>query len=133
VFIKTTFEASGLPLEEDRLEITCGGELKVVVSIERAKTANKFNCTALGDATPPPEFALDLTGNADPQANPKFVQYLINTESRLFYEYLRRTIKGYSCGDGASLSILVLRSIGKRPGRWTVGNGAQSKLLLGSQ
>jgi hypothetical protein len=93
MFIKTTFEASGLRLEEDRLEITCGGELKVAVSIERAKTANKFNCTALGDATPPPEFALDLTGSAAQQANPKFVQYLIDTESRLFYEYLQRTVR----------------------------------------
>jgi hypothetical protein len=40
VLIKTTSAASNLYLEKDeqRLEISCGGDLKVVVTVERGKT-----------------------------------------------------------------------------------------------
>jgi hypothetical protein len=92
VFIKTTCEASNLRLEEDRVEIECEGELKVVISIERAETTGKFSCTALGSVIPSTEYAPHLGGNT-PQANPKFDQYLRDVEVRLFYEYLGRAIR----------------------------------------
>jgi hypothetical protein len=92
VFIKTTCEATNLRLEEDKVEIECGGELTVVVSIEPGKTAGKFSCTALGKVIPPPEYAGHLSGDTT-QANPKFDQYLRDIEVRLFYGYLGRAIR----------------------------------------
>jgi hypothetical protein len=91
VQVKTTLTASNLRLHKDdqRLDIICGGTLKVVVTVEPAKTEGNVICTARGDSTPPTGLAADLIGN-DP--GPRVMDYLRETE-QLFYDYLTRTIR----------------------------------------
>jgi hypothetical protein len=63
VLVKTTATIRNLRLDKDeqQLDISCGGDLKVIVTVERAKTEGSFDCTAHGEATPPAEIARDST------------------------------------------------------------------------
>jgi hypothetical protein len=91
VLIKTTLTASNLRFDKDdkRLDISCGSELKIVVTIERAETEGNLICAASGVATLPTDLAEDFTGS-DPGR--RVIEYLEAVEV-LLYNYLSRTIR----------------------------------------
>jgi hypothetical protein len=98
VQIKTALTTSNLRLHKDdqQLDISGGGNLKVVSRFERAKTESNFICTARGNSTPPTELAADLIGN-DP--GPRLMDYLRDTELN-FFIITSPGLSGRSCGDG---------------------------------
>src|ERR1700693_5803031 len=91
VLVKTTATIHNLRLDKDeqRLDISCGGDLKVIVTVERSKTEGHFDCSASGEATPRAEIAADLNGSIP---GLQLLGYLRATEIQLKH-YLNRAIR----------------------------------------
>jgi hypothetical protein len=126
VLVKTKL-ATDLQLDKDepRLDFSCGGDLKVIVTVEPAETGNNSICTARGDATPPGEVASDFIGN-DP--GPRFMEYIRATESLLFNDYLIRAIRLFMWRRGARVDYRLPYN---GDGFWSLDgyNGAPSKSM----
>ena len=91
VLIKTALTATNLRLDKDdhRIDINCGGDLKVIVTVERAESEGDCICSARLNAMLPAELAADFTGN-DP--SPRLYDYLRAAGAPL-NNYLIRTIR----------------------------------------
>lgn len=91
MLVKTTFIAENLRLNKGdrRIEIACGGDLKILVTIEPADQKEEYLCTAIGDVTTPPYLPSRSENN---ELNSQFIESLRVNENTL-YNCLKRALR----------------------------------------